>query len=77
MILTCQTLTASAIYGGAATQIQNQINNAVSTKQNTLVNVPGTGETILESGFIKKIYCFSFGNKNIFKSEWCKWPKKC
>ena len=31
----------------------------LNLKQNTLVNVPGTGETLLESGFIKRIFTVS------------------
>ena len=34
--LSCSTLTASSIYGGASTQIMNAINSAVSTKQDTI-----------------------------------------
>ena len=57
--LDCGMLTAHSIYGGAALQIQNAINSAIETKQNTLQNVPGTGETLLESGFIKRIFTVS------------------
>ena len=41
--LSCQTLTASSIYGGAAIQITNAINNAVATKQDQLsvLSLPG------------------------------------
>ena len=59
--LGCGTLTASSIYGGAATQIQNTIKSSIQSKQNTLQNVPGTGETLLESGFIKRIFSASSG----------------
>jgi len=57
--LQCGNLTASAIYGGAINQINTAINNAVSTKQNTLQNVSGTGETLYESNFIKRIFTVS------------------
>ena len=50
--LQCGNLTASALYGGAATQIQNLINTAVSTKQNTLQIMPGTGVSLLEIVYI-------------------------
>ena len=36
--LSCGTLTASSIYGGASTQIISAINSAVSTKQDTIDN---------------------------------------
>ena len=41
--LNCGNLTANSIYGGAATQITNAINNAVSTKQDILnvLSLPG------------------------------------
>ena len=57
--LQCGDLTASAIYGGAINQINTAINNAVSTLQNTLQNVPGKGEILLESNFIKRIFTVS------------------
>ena len=57
--LSCSSLTAASIYGGAATQITNAINNAVSTKQNTLQNVPGTGETLYEIDYLKRIFTVS------------------
>ena len=59
--LSCSSLTAASIYGGATIQIQNQTNTAIQSKQNTLQNVPGTGETLLESGFIKRIFSASSG----------------
>jgi len=57
--LSCASLIADSLYGGAAIQIANAINTAVSTKQNTLQNVPGTGEALLEIGYIKRIFTVS------------------
>jgi hypothetical protein len=57
--LGCGTLTASAIYGGVATQIHNTINSSIQSKRNTLQNIPGTGETLLESHLINRIFTVS------------------
>ena len=72
--LQCGDLTASAIYGGAATQITNAINNAIQTtytksevdtklnlKQNTMqVSAGKTGEVLLEnSNTLKRLFAVS------------------
>ena len=36
--------------------ISTATQSALNLKQNTLVNVPGTGEMLLESNFIKRIF---------------------